>query len=128
MFDRNNGCHTVSDISTGEISILVLKNVKLSRILIDNICKHGLKAGKVCTTLGIVDIVTETKYLFMELIDILEGYFYLNAFAFTAKRNNVMNSFLGFIHILDKSGNSIRLMKFNVFLNTGPLILENNSE
>ena len=44
--------------------------------------------------LGVVYIITKAQYILMELIDILEGYFYGNVLAFSGKVKNVRDSLL----------------------------------
>ena len=83
MFDRYNSCHTISNISTCKVNILFLKDVQFSCIVVDDICKHGFKAGNMCTAFSIVNIITKTKNIFMELINILECNLNRYAFALT---------------------------------------------
>ena len=68
------------------------------------------------TALGIVNIVTEAEYIFMELIHKLKCYFNRNAFALTLEINNIMNRFLRLVHILDKTDNTFRLMELNMLI------------
>ena len=63
-----------------------------------------------CAALGIIDIIAESKHIFMKLIDILQGDFYRNSLGLSLIVDHVMNRFLGFIHVLDKADDSLRLM------------------
>ena len=72
MLDAYNGSHSVSDFSSGEIDILILQVAQLPCIGVDNSGELGLKAGKMCSAFGIVDIVTESQHVLMEFINVLE--------------------------------------------------------
>ena len=60
--------------------------------------------------LGIVDVITESQYIFMELIYILEHAFHRNAVALSGKIHRVMQGFFFLIQVSYKTDNTFRLM------------------
>ena len=106
------------------VIVFFLEDVQLPGILVDDIGEHGLKAGEVCTALGIVDVVAETKYFLVELVNILESCFNFNSFTLSGQRDYLCHSFLGLVHIPDKAGNSVGFMKFDIFLDAGSLVFK----
>ena len=63
------------------------------------------------TAFGIVNVITEAKYIFMEFIYILESTFYRNAFWFPFEINYIMKCFTLFIDIFYKSNDTVRFME-----------------
>ncbi len=110
MLDGNHSRHAVPYISSRKIGILFLQYAKLSGISIDHIGEHGLKAGQMSAAFGIINIIAEAKHILMKFIDILKCRFHGDTLALSAEINHVMDGFLGFIHILDKSCDTLRFM------------------
>ena len=77
---------------------------------------------------GIVNIVAETKNIFVKFINILEGGFNFNTFRFAFKINDIADTFISFVHIFDKSDNAIRFMKFQMLRCAFTKIVINNSK
>ena len=79
-----------------KLASLSFKIFEFSCIIVDDIGKYGFKAGQVSAALGVVYVVTEAQdHFLMELIDILEGYFYgTRPSAFSGKVKNVRDSLL----------------------------------
>ena len=103
MLDRHNRSHTVTDICTSKVCILLLQDAKFSRILIHDCRKCSLESSQVCTPFRVVNIVTEAEYIFMELIYILNNSLHFNAFRLPFKVNRFMNDFVLLIQITNES-------------------------
>ena len=103
MFDGYNSCHTISNICTGKINILILKNSKLSRIIINNCRKHSLKPCYVGTALLCINVVTEAKYVLLKFIDILKSHFNNNIIGAALKGYYLMNRLFILIKVLYKA-------------------------
>ena len=80
------------------------------------------------TAFCIVNIITESQNIFVEFIDILEGSFHGNAFAFPFKINDITDRLRGLVHILDESDDSIRLMVFHMVCYVFSFIFKNNGK
>ena len=65
---------------------------------------------------GIVNIVAESKYVFMELIDILKYDFDLNVLTLALKIDRLADRLRVFIHVTDISDDAFRLMELSCFL------------
>ena len=115
MLDGNNCCHSVTDICTCEVRILVFKNTNLSRISIHDCSKCSLKSCQMSTALCIVNVITEAQYILTEFIGKLECHLYLNAVCFPFQVNRIMQDFRTVVQIFDKSNNPIWLMIGNIF-------------
>ena len=81
-----------------------------------------------CTTLSIVNIVAETKYIFMKFADILESTLHLDAIRFPAQINRLMDRFFFLIQITDITDNTVRFMKGHYFFFCIPKILKYNGQ
>ena len=110
MFNRNDRCHSVPDVRSGKVCILLLKNPQLAGVLIHYRSKGCLKSGQMGAALCIIDIVAEPQYVFVELVDILKYSFHFNSLRFPAEINRIVERFLFTVQIPDKSDNSIRFM------------------
>ena len=128
VFDGNNSCHTVSYIRPGKINILILQNIQFTGVCIDYIGKLCFKACQMGSALGIIYIIAKAQNIFMKLVYVLQGNLYRDSITFTGKINDIMNGFLGFIQILDKSHNPVRLMENDGFRFLLPLILKMNGQ
>ena len=126
MFDRYDCSHTVTDIRPGKIRILFFQNSKFSCILVDCCRKRRLESGQMRSSLCIIDIIAETKHIFMELIDILESHLNFDAFCFPFEIHRIMHDFFFVIQFADESKDSIRLMINDLFRLRSPLIFEHD--
>ena len=124
MLDRYDCRHTVTDIGSGKVCILFFQNTKFSCILVDRRCKCRLESGQMRSSFCIVDIVTEAKYIFMELVDVLEGHFYFDAFCFPFEIHRIMYDFFFMIQFTDESKDSVRLMINDLFRFCSPFIFK----
>ena len=115
MLDGYNRRHAVSHIRSGKIRVLFFQNSEFTGVLIHNRRKGCLKTCKMSAALRIVDIVAEAKYIFMELVDILEYRFHLDAFRLSFIVNRFMQRFFFTVQVPDKSRDSFRLMINNCF-------------
>ena len=79
MFDRDNCSHTISDIHTGKIAVFFLQNSQFSCIVVHNRGKHGLETCQMGSAFCIVNVITKSKNIFMEFVDILENPFHRNS-------------------------------------------------
>ena len=128
MLDGNNCCHSVTDICTCEVRILVFKNANLSRISIHDCGKCSLKSGQMSTALCIVNVITEAQYILTKFIGKLECHLYLNAVCFPFQVNRIMQDFCTVVQILDKSNDTVRLMIGNILDLCTSFILKANSQ
>ena len=128
MLDGDHRRHAVSHVRTGEVHILFLQDAKLSGVTVDYIGKLRLKAGEVGAALGIVDIVAEAQHVLVEFVDVLERRLHGNPFALPGKINDLVHRLLVSVHVLDKAGDSLRLMIGDVFRSLPAQIPENNGE
>ena len=128
MLDGNNCCHSVTDICTCEVRILVFKNTNLSRISIHDCSKCSLKSGQMSTALCIVNVITEAQYILTKFIGKLECHLYLNAVCFPFQVNRIMQDFRAVVQIFDKSNDTIRLMIGNILDLCTSFILKANSQ
>ena len=128
MLDGNNRCHSVTDICTCEVRILVFKNTNLSRISIHDCSKCSLKSGQMSTALCIVNVITEAQYILTKFIGKLECHLYLNAVYFPFQVNRIMQDFCTVVQILDKSNDTVRLMIGNILDLCTSFILKANSQ
>ena len=128
MLDGNNCCHSVTDICTCEVRILVFKNTNLSRISIHDCSKCSLKSGQMSTALCIVNVITEAQYILTKFIGKLECHLYLNAVCFPFQVNRIMQDFRTVVQILDKSNDTVRLMIGNILDLCTSFILKANSQ
>ena len=110
MFNRNNRCHSITDICTCKIRIFIFQNANLSGISIHHCSKGSFKSCKVCTAFCIVNIVAESKYILPKLIGKLEGCLYLNSIRLSFQINRFMEHLCILIQVLNKSDNPIRFM------------------
>ena len=115
MFHGYDGSHSVSYVRSGEVRILILKDSKFPCILVYNLCKHSLKACDMGSTLGVIDIVTETEDVLMELVYILKRRLNLYILAFAGKINDIRNGLVVFIKVFNKSPDSVRFVECNGF-------------
>ena len=115
MFNRYDGCHTITDIRSGKVRILILQDTQFSGILIHHCGKCCLKSGQMGSALCVIDIITEAKYIFMELIDILKRNLDLNAFCCSPIIHRFMDDFFLSIQIADKANDTVRLVIFDMF-------------
>ena len=60
-----------------------------------------------CSALGIVYIVAETEYIFVKIINILECDFHHDTVRFSAEEHGSMERFLVFVHIADKTYDTV---------------------
>ena len=128
MLNGYNRCHTVPDISARKVIILLLKDSKLSGIVINNGGKDTLKTGNMCTTFRVINIITKAQNCFVEFINILECHFNLYTFCLTFKIDNRRYRLIILVNILNKAFDSVRLMKFYMLCFITPLILINNGK
>ena len=128
MLDGNNRCHSVTDICTCEVRILVFKNTNLSRISIHDCGKCSLKSGQMSTALCIVNVITEAQYILTKFIGKLECHLYLNAVCFPFQVNRIMQDFRTVVQILDKSNDTVRLMIGNILDLCTSFILKMNGQ
>ena len=128
MLDGNNCCHSVTDICTCEVRILVFKNANLSRISIHDCSKCSLKSGQMSTALCIVNVITEAQYILTKFIGKLECHLYLNAVCFPFQVNRIMQDFCTVVQILDKSNDTVRLMIGNILDLCTSFILKMNGQ
>ena len=128
MLDGNNRCHSVTDICTCEVRILVFKNANFSRISIHDRSKCSLKSGQMSTALCIVNVITEAQYILTKFIGKLECHLYLNAVCFPFQVNRIMQDFRTVVQILDKSNDTVRLMIGNILDLCASFILKTNSQ
>ena len=128
MLDGNDCRHAVSHIRSGEIQILFLQDAQLSRVGVDDIGEHGLKAGQMGASLRVIDIVAEAQHIFMKFIHVLKSDFHGNAFALAGKINDVAHRLSGLVQIPDKAHDSLRLVIFDHLRLILSLIRENNGE
>ncbi|OQA21304.1 MAG: hypothetical protein BWY61_01798 [Firmicutes bacterium ADurb.Bin354] len=113
MLDADNGCKTVSDIGTCKIGIFILKYTQLSCIAVDNGSEHCLKTGYMSTAVRIIDIITESKYILLEFIYILESDLDLNALSLSLIINNFRNGFFSVSQSLNKTDDTFGLVIFH---------------
>ena len=128
MLDGNNRCHSVTDICTCEVRILVFKNANLSRISIHDCGKCSLKSGQMSTALCIVNVITEAQYILTKFIGKLECHLYLNAVCFPFQVNRIMQDFRTVVQIFDKSNDTVRLMIGNILNLCTSFILKMNGQ
>ena len=128
MLDRDNSRHPVPDVRAGKIGILVLQNSKLPCVLVHHCRKGGLKACQMSSSFCIIDIVAESKNVFVELIDILENRLHLDALGLSFEVDRVVNRLALGIQILDKPDQSIRLMVGNLLFRFFSLICKMNRQ
>ena len=81
-----------------------------------------------CPALGVIDVIAESKDIFMELIHILKGGLHRDSLALAGKIDNVVENLLGLVHILDKADDSVRLMKFQVLRLLSSPVLKHDGE
>ena len=128
MLDGNNRCHSVTDICTCEVRILVFKNANLSRISIHDCGKCSLKSGQMSTALCIVNVITEAQYILTKFIGKLKCHLYLNTVCFPFQVNRIMQDFRTVVQILDKSNDTVRLMIGNILDLCASFILKMNGQ
>ena len=128
MLDGNNRCHSVTDICTCEVRILVFKNTNLSRISIHDCGKCSLKSSQMSTALCIVNVITEAQYILTKFIGKLECHLYLNAVCFPFQVNRIMQDFRTVVQIFDKSNDTVRFMIGNILDLCASFILKTNSQ
>ena len=128
MLDRHHCRHAVAHVRPGEVHVLLLQNAQISGVIVDHIGEHGLEAGQVGASLGIVDIVAEPQNILMKLIDILECHFHGDALALAAEGDHFMDRFLRLVHILYESGDAVWLMVGHFLLRFLALVLENDGQ
>ena len=126
MLNCNNCSHTVSYIKTCKISVLILQDTKLSRILVNNRCKLGLKACNMRSTLLSVYVITETKNIFLKFINKLECDFNLNVFLLLLKVDDITYGLFAIVKIFDIRLKSVRLMESFLIFTALSLILKLN--
>ena len=124
MFNRNNRCHSITDICTCKIRIFIFQNANLSGISIHHCSKGGFKSCKMCATFCIINIITESKYIFPELIGKLESCLYLNPIRLSLQINRFMENLCILIQILNKSDNPIRFMICDILNLSASFILK----
>lgn len=112
MFDGNNCCHSISDIRSCKIRILVLDDTDLSRITVHDSRKSCLKSCQVCTALCIVDVITEAQNILAEITGVLESHLYLDAVCLSLKVDRLMKCLRTVVQITDVSDDPLRLMVF----------------
>ena len=110
MFDGYDCSHSISDICSGKVRIFIFQNSKFSCILVDHGRKCRFKSGQMHSAFTVVNIITEAKNVFMELIDILECHFHFNSVRSSFKINRLMDLLFLSIQILDKSDDSFRFV------------------
>ena len=126
MLDRHDSRHAVSDISAGKIGVFLFKDSQLSCILVHNCSKCRLKPGQMRTAFRIINIVTESEYIFMKFIYILKCHFNFYTIRGTFEINRIMEHLFLFIKIPDKSDDSFRLMIFDMLRHFQTLVVKNN--
>ena len=126
MLNCNNCSHTISYIKTSKVRILILQDAKLSRILVNNHCKLGLKACNMCSPLLSVYVITETKNIFLKFINKLECDFNLNVFLFLLKVDDIAYGLFSIVKIFDICLKSVRLMESFLIFTALSLILKLN--
>ena len=114
MLNGNYGSHSVSNICSCEIGILVFQHANLAGIGIHNRGKGGLKAGEMCAAFRIINVVAEAQHIFPEFIGKLKSSLHLDSFGLALQINRLMKCFCIVVQILDISHNPIRLMVRNV--------------
>ena len=128
MLDGDDCRHTISDVCSGKVHIFVFQDPQFSGIGVDHSGKDRLKSRNVGATLCIVNIVAESKNIFMELIHILKCCFHSDAVTLPLEIDHIMKCFLRFIQILYKSYQPVRLVVDDMFhFRTSP-VLENNRQ
>ena len=113
MLDGNHRRHAVSHIRSGEIRILFLQNVQLSRVGVDDARKHGLEAGQMGSAFCVIDIVAEAQHVFVKFIHVLEGALHRNSFALPGKIDHIAHRLPGFVQVADEAHDSLRLVIFD---------------
>ena len=64
-----------------------------------------------CTALGVVDIVTETENILLELLHILEGDLHHDAVSFSLEKYRIMKLLFFCIDFLYETDDSLRLLE-----------------
>ena len=128
MLDGDNRRHTVSDVRSCKIRILFLQYAKLPGILVDGCCKGRLKSGQMGAALSVVDVVAETKDIFMELVDILKGSLNLNALGLSFKIHRIMHRLFLCVQVFNKPEDPIRLMVYDPLCLAPPQVLKDNGK
>ena len=128
MLNGYNCCHSVTDIRTGKVCILFFQYPNLSCILVHDSCKGCLESCQMCSALCVINIITESKYILMKLIHILQSNLYFNSVCFPFEINWVMKYFFLTVQILDKSNDSFRLMIYNVLNTSISLIIKHDRQ
>ncbi len=80
------------------------------------------------SALRIVDIVAKAKHIFMKLIDVLESHLHGDSFALPLEINHIMNGVLGFVHVLHKPCDTVRLMKGHCLHSLFPFVLKHDGQ
>ena len=128
MLDGNNRCHSITDICTCEVRILVFQNADFSRIGIHDCSKSSLKSSQMSTALCIVNVITEAQHILTKFIGKLECHFYLNTVCFAFQINRIMQNFRTVVQILDKSDDAVRFMIGNIFNFCSSFIFKMNGQ
>lgn len=77
-----------------------------------------------CAAFGVIYIIAETQNVFVKFIDILEGGLHGDTFGFAFKINGVVNTFLFFVQIADKTNNTFFFVKFNMLSGIFPSVFK----
>ena len=126
MLDGHYRRHSVAHVGPCEINVLLFQDIQFPRICIDHIGEHGLKTCQMSSAFRIIDIVAKSQHIFMKFIHILESDLHRNIFIFPFIIDHIMYGLFGSVHILDKSGNALRLLIFDMFCRTfTPVLIDN---
>ena len=83
MLDGDHSRHSVSNIRTGKITVLLLEDPQLSRVAVHYLGEGSLESGQMRSAVRVKNIVTVSLHIFMKLIDILKCDLDLNSFIFS---------------------------------------------
>ena len=78
------------------------------------------------TSLGVINVITEAQYIFMEFIHILECHFHGDAFALAGKENDIMDSLFRTVHVFYEANDAFRFMVGNLLRFFFSLIFKND--
>ena len=120
----DHSCHTVSDIHTGKIAVLVFQDTKFSGVIIHDRRKHRFKSGQMGSPLGIVDVITEAQDILTEITGVLESHLHLDAVCLSLEVDRLMKCLRTVVQITDVSNNPLRLMVFQFLRLRAAQILE----
>ena len=128
VLHRHNCSHAVADIRACKVGVLFLQHADLTGIGVHHCRKCGLKAGKVSTSLRIIDVIAEAEDIFTEFIGELEGCLHLDPLRLAFQADGIMKGFRLFIQISDISHNPVRFMVFFCLRNFSPPVLKQDGK